>query len=141
MVRRRRFPGLVPGKRVYGPLRLPDVKPPCSNLAGTLVPAIFFWNPIAIIRRLLESGHCQVENASDQASHEGPVDADVLQVPAERRLEALCQAARIPLPNDLDDEAPQGAPPRYYLCRHRFYRAVDPGAHRRVALQVLADRV
>jgi hypothetical protein len=36
------FPGLVPGKRVCGPLRLPDVKPPCSNLAGTLVPAIFF---------------------------------------------------------------------------------------------------
>jgi hypothetical protein len=39
---RGRFPGLVPGKRVCGPLRLPDVKPPCSNLAGTLVPAIFF---------------------------------------------------------------------------------------------------
>src|SRR5271169_1965070 len=32
---RRRFPGLVPGKRVCGPSRLPDVKPPCSNLAGT----------------------------------------------------------------------------------------------------------
>ena len=29
------FPGLAPGKRVYGPLRLLDVKPPCSNLAGT----------------------------------------------------------------------------------------------------------
>src|SRR5437764_1130867 len=28
------FPGLAPGKRVYGPLRLLDVKPPCSNLAG-----------------------------------------------------------------------------------------------------------
>jgi hypothetical protein len=25
-----------------GGLRLPDVKPPCSNLAGILVPAIFF---------------------------------------------------------------------------------------------------
>jgi len=25
--------------------RLPDVKPPCSNLAGTLVPAIFFYAP------------------------------------------------------------------------------------------------
>src|SRR5262249_61744951 len=37
------FPGLAPGKRVYGPLRLLDVKPPCSNLAGYLVvPAIFF---------------------------------------------------------------------------------------------------
>src|SRR5262245_32374564 len=28
------FPGLAPGKRVFGPLRLLDVKPPCSNLAG-----------------------------------------------------------------------------------------------------------
>src|SRR6516164_5919593 len=36
------FPGLAPGKRVCGPSRLPDVKPPCSNLAGTLVPATFF---------------------------------------------------------------------------------------------------
>jgi hypothetical protein len=36
-----RFPGLAPGKRVCGPSRLPDVKPPCSNLAGTLVPASF----------------------------------------------------------------------------------------------------
>jgi len=36
------FPGLAPGKRVYGPLRLLDVKPPCSNLAGTSVPANFF---------------------------------------------------------------------------------------------------
>src|SRR5438067_4935546 len=30
------FPGLAPGKRVYGPLRLLDVKPPCSNLADAL---------------------------------------------------------------------------------------------------------
>src|SRR5947207_12776281 len=30
------FPGLAPGKRVYGPLRLLDVKPPCSNLAEAL---------------------------------------------------------------------------------------------------------
>src|SRR4051794_20193752 len=36
MVYRGRFPGLVPGKRVCGPLRLPDVKPPCSNLAGAI---------------------------------------------------------------------------------------------------------
>src|SRR5262249_43825698 len=36
-----KFSGLVPGKRVCGPSRLPDVKPPCSNLAGTLFPAIF----------------------------------------------------------------------------------------------------
>ena len=28
------FPRLVLGKRVFGSLRLPDVKPPCSNLAG-----------------------------------------------------------------------------------------------------------
>jgi hypothetical protein len=32
------------GKRVFGPLRLPDVKPPCSNLAGTSVPASFFMS-------------------------------------------------------------------------------------------------
>ena len=39
------FPGLVPGKRVFGSLRLLDVKPPCSNLAGTSVPANFFCPP------------------------------------------------------------------------------------------------
>ena len=27
---------VLPGKRVFGPLRLPDVKPPCSNLAPAL---------------------------------------------------------------------------------------------------------
>ena len=32
---RKEFPGLVLGKRVFGSLRLLDVKPPCSNLAGT----------------------------------------------------------------------------------------------------------
>jgi hypothetical protein len=35
------FPGLAPGKRVFGSLRLLDVKPPCSNLAGS-----FGYRPI-----------------------------------------------------------------------------------------------
>ena len=30
------------GKRVFGPLRLPDVKPPCSNSAPIIVGAFFF---------------------------------------------------------------------------------------------------
>src|ERR1700739_3114979 len=64
---RGRFPGLVPGKRVCGPLRLPDVKPPCSNLAGTSVPANFFCTPatkprsdFSVVREVLggaEPGH------------------------------------------------------------------------------------
>jgi hypothetical protein len=46
------FPGLAPGKRVYGSLRLLDVKPPCSNLAGALVPANFFFarRPEPVVR-------------------------------------------------------------------------------------------
>jgi hypothetical protein len=85
MVHRRRFPGLVPGKRVYGPLRLPDVKPPCSNLAGTLVPAIFFSNPGRNINRLFESAGYEVEQASDEPADQRSVDADVLQVAADER--------------------------------------------------------
>ena len=37
-----RVPGICPGKRVFGPLRLPDVKPPCSNLAPASPGPFFF---------------------------------------------------------------------------------------------------
>src|SRR6516225_11466311 len=49
-----RFPGLVPGKRVCGPSRLPDVKPPCSNLAGTLVPANFLSEAVSAALLLID---------------------------------------------------------------------------------------
>src|SRR5262249_31728309 len=57
------FPGLAPGKRVYGPLRLLDVKPPCSNLAGTFgFPAVFL------------SATCHVGTPRAQISFLVPVD-------------------------------------------------------------------
>jgi hypothetical protein len=47
-----KFPGLAPGKRVYGSLRLLDVKPPCSNLAGA-----FGYRPISCAELPPGTGH------------------------------------------------------------------------------------
>src|SRR5215471_10639734 len=70
------FPGLVPGKRVRGPLRLPDVKPPCSNLAGTMFRPIFF--PRAMIGPLVDGDRQQVKETSDGTAGPRSVDPNVL---------------------------------------------------------------
>src|SRR5204863_4654929 len=106
-----RFPGLVPGKRVCGPLRLPDVKPPCSNLAGTLVPAIFSFAGRRAIRRSSQSSRQQVKQAPDQTADQCSVYADVLKVAADNEFNPVREAAGVPLAHDLDKELCQAATP------------------------------
>ena len=140
MVHRGRFPGLVPGKRVCGPLRLPDVKPPCSNLAGTLVPAIFFWLAANYLR-LTAKRPTQVQQASDQPADQCPGDADVLQVTADNR---SSRSVKLPASHCRTTSMMNCASPVRQgttSSRHRFDRAVDPRAHRRIGAQMLAERM
>src|SRR5437868_6202652 len=124
--------------RSDGRLTLPEISADADPRSSQPVPAKKHGMAQSV-HSTREQGY-EIEPAADQPADDRAVHPDVLQVGADRRLDAVGEGARLPFADDLGDKADQVAAPRQGFGEDRLERRVQPLAHPGIGAQCVADR-